>query len=228
MMIRRLFLALAATLFPICLANAQVFGTQDYNVTKVPAATFTGASFNISGSVGRFGNTNVDQHFYAPLDIPLTAVIDYIGLNSLNDGTAGAITVRLLDRDSGGSVAAVATLACQGHNTWQTDTNPTPLGLQFVVSHGFLHFLDVEIPASPNTQFFGWVEVWWKRSVINSLTTPFDDVSPSDPAVDFIGALAASGITSGCGGNNYCPDAPLTRRQMAVFLAKALGLHNPY
>jgi hypothetical protein len=34
----------------------------------------------------------------------------------------------------------------------------------------------------------------------------------------------ASGITAGCGGGNYCPDAP-TRRQMAIFLAKALGLH---
>ena len=37
--------------------------------------------------------------------------------------------------------------------------------------------------------------------------------------------LAASGITAGCGGGNYCPDAPLTRGQMAVFLSRALGLH---
>jgi hypothetical protein len=35
----------------------------------------------------------------------------------------------------------------------------------------------------------------------------------------------ASGITAGCGGGNYCPDAPLTRGQMAVFLSKGLGLH---
>jgi hypothetical protein len=37
----------------------------------------------------------------------------------------------------------------------------------------------------------------------------------------------ASGITAGCGGGNFCPDNPLTRRQMAVFLAKALGLNWP-
>ncbi len=53
----------------------------------------------------------------------------------------------------------------------------------------------------------------------------FGDVPTSHPFFQFIEALAASGITAGCGGGNYCPDAPLTRGQMAVFLTKALGLH---
>jgi hypothetical protein len=43
----------------------------------------------------------------------------------------------------------------------------------------------------------------------------------------FIEALAASGITGGCGNGNYCPDNAVTRGQMAVFLAKALGLQFP-
>ena len=49
----------------------------------------------------------------------------------------------------------------------------------------------------------------------------------SDPAFQYIEALVAAGVTAGCGGGNYCPDNPLTRRQMAVFLAKALGLNWP-
>jgi hypothetical protein len=53
----------------------------------------------------------------------------------------------------------------------------------------------------------------------------FNDVPTSDPAFQYIEALYASGITAGCAGGNYCPDAPLTRRQMAVFLSKALGLY---
>ena len=28
-----------------------------------------------------------------------------------------------------------------------------------------------------------------------------------------------------CGGGNFCPDAPLTSGQMAVFLSLGLGLH---
>ncbi len=40
-------------------------------------------------------------------------------------------------------------------------------------------------------------------------------------AVDWIEQLAAEGITGGCGGGNFCPDAPVTREQMAVFLLKS-------
>jgi hypothetical protein len=46
----------------------------------------------------------------------------------------------------------------------------------------------------------------------------------SDFGFQYIEALAASGITGGCGGGNFCPDSPVTRRQMAIFVAKALGL----
>jgi hypothetical protein len=53
----------------------------------------------------------------------------------------------------------------------------------------------------------------------------FSDVPSSHPFFRFIEALAASGITSGCGGGNFCPDALLTRGRMAVFLSLGLGLH---
>jgi hypothetical protein len=53
----------------------------------------------------------------------------------------------------------------------------------------------------------------------------FSDVPTSHPFFRFIEALVRSGITSGCGGGNFCPDAPLTRGQMAVFLSLGLGLH---
>ncbi len=54
----------------------------------------------------------------------------------------------------------------------------------------------------------------------------FNDVPTNHPFFQFIEALKASGITGGCQASPplYCPDAPLTRGQMAVFLSKALGL----
>jgi hypothetical protein len=39
-----------------------------------------------------------------------------------------------------------------------------------------------------------------------------------------INRLAAAGVTSGCGDGEFCPHSKLTRAQMAVFIAKALGL----
>lgn len=54
----------------------------------------------------------------------------------------------------------------------------------------------------------------------------FNDVPTNHPFFQFIEALKVSGITAGCQAAPplYCPDNPLTRGQMAVFLAKALGL----
>jgi hypothetical protein len=52
-------------------------------------------------------------------------------------------------------------------------------------------------------------------------TTGFGDVPPSHWSAAFIKQLAAEGITTGCGGGNYCPEQPVTRAQMAVFLLRA-------
>ena len=51
-------------------------------------------------------------------------------------------------------------------------------------------------------------------------TGVFPDVACPGPFTDWIETLAAEGITGGCGGGNYCPDNPVTRQQMAVFLLK--------
>ena len=59
-------------------------------------------------------------------------------------------------------------------------------------------------------------------------TATFTDVPTSYWAFQYVEALAASGITGGCGGGLYCPESPVTRAQMAVFLSKALGLHYVY
>jgi serine protease AprX len=52
----------------------------------------------------------------------------------------------------------------------------------------------------------------------------FADVPPGSFAADWIEDLASRSITGGCGGGNYCPGAPNTRGQMAVFLVKTFGL----
>ncbi|HTY43425.1 MAG TPA: PQQ-dependent sugar dehydrogenase [Thermoanaerobaculia bacterium] len=49
----------------------------------------------------------------------------------------------------------------------------------------------------------------------------FADVPcPGGFAVDWIEQLALEGVTGGCGGGNFCPSAPVTRAQMAIFLLK--------
>ena len=48
----------------------------------------------------------------------------------------------------------------------------------------------------------------------------FLDVPAADPFAPWIEELFSLGISNGCGGGNYCPLAPVTRAQMAVFLLK--------
>jgi hypothetical protein len=53
--------------------------------------------------------------------------------------------------------------------------------------------------------------------------TRFVDVPIGSFAADWIEDLAGRGITAGCGdGTRYCPDDPVSRAEMAVFLLKTL------
>ena len=92
-----------------------------------------------------------------------------------------------------------------------------------------LYRIEMDLPAGGSSEYrLHAVRVGYRLQVSIPPATPtFNDVGVGDPAFQFIEALAASGITAGCGGGNFCPDATLTRRQMAVFLAKGLGLSFP-
>jgi hypothetical protein len=66
--------------------------------------------------------------------------------------------------------------------------------------------------------------------LVPACTGVFADVvcptTPQFPYSDWIERLYAEGVTGGCGTNppRYCPDDPVTRGQMAVFLTKAFYL----
>jgi hypothetical protein len=60
-------------------------------------------------------------------------------------------------------------------------------------------------------------------STPNVCTGRFADVPIGHPFCGFIEKLAAEGVTGGCTATNFCPDAPVTRGQMAVFIEVALG-----
>src|SRR5260370_25105618 len=64
------------------------------------------------------------------------------------------------------------------------------------------------------------------RSMIGSETysyrqTPyFTDVPASHPYFKYIQKMRDLGITAGCSATRYCPDDPVTRGQMSVFLIR--------
>jgi hypothetical protein len=74
--------------------------------------------------------------------------------------------------------------------------------------------------------------VFLLRSKYGALYTPpevgtetgFGDVPVDYWAAAFIKKLVADGITAGCGAGNYCPETPVTRAQMAVFMVRTFGV----
>ncbi len=83
-------------------------------------------------------------------------------------------------------------------------------------------------PMSPVTR--AQMAVFLLRARYGASFTPppatgiFGDVPVGSFADAFIEQMAAEGITGGCGGGNFCPNDPITRAQMAVFLVRTFGL----
>jgi hypothetical protein len=57
-------------------------------------------------------------------------------------------------------------------------------------------------------------------SIANGFFADFSDVDASHLFHDFVESIFRAGITVGCGTGGYCPDASVTRAEMAVFLLK--------
>jgi hypothetical protein len=227
--------------FPRPLLTARVdpaaFGIQDETITVVTATSFTAIS---GGGQGLVVGTPVDfasfsrfcidcesegVEYFATLNVPAGAVIDFIGVNNMSD-TDSILDFGLFERGRRGQAAGLVGFAFPAHDWGHGPAGSAQRSVPNNLDHQYV--LLVEQAPSPRPQYFGGVEVWWHRTVSPApAVATFGDVPAAHPFFQFIEALAASGITGGCGGGNFCPDATLTRGQMAVFLSKALGLHFP-
>ena len=180
---------------------------------------------HFSPGPGRYGICPTgDSHYFTTLDLPAGAVIDLVGINTATD-TDAIMGVALWQRNRDGSKTMLTGFSLPAHD-WATDY--APVGVLVDTHRDREYLLEVERAPTSNHEYWGWVEVWWHLSVSPPPQAPtFGDVPTTDLGYQYVEALVASGITGGCGGGNFCPDANLTRRQMAIFLAKALGLHWP-
>jgi hypothetical protein len=161
-----------------------------------------------------------------------------------NGASIVALEVEGCDGSSIGGIAIVLKRApAAGANEFAIDTAgtgllPTPGCGNFVSAVNPTHVVDnavnkywVHVDMSPGdgSVALAAVRVRYRLQVsaAPAVATFPNDVPTSHVYFRFIEALAAAGITSGCAAGSFCPDAPITRGEMAVFLAAALGLHFP-
>lgn len=203
------------------------FGIQDGTITVIACPSFRGGLFSVDAAMACHSSGDFFSETYAPLHLPAGTIIDFIGVNNATDADA-VMGFALFERDKDGTLTLLNGFSFPAHG-WDTDF-AGPLSIP-VFDHADKELvLNIERAPGANEEYFGWVEVHWHRLVSPSPPKPsFTDVPLTDIGYQYVEALKASGITGGCGdGTAFCPDASLTRRQMAIFLAKALGLHWAY
>jgi S-layer family protein len=239
--LRKLSLLLVSLFFLPALAAGQaavdVFGTDDEGITIVGWQDFFPfqGDLNYGGAGERYGSSTM----YAGLNmLPngalITQVTFYVRDDDAGSNFQGALCYSLVDSSDGqgngtGCEPSIATSGQPGEDVVFANYDP-PLPVYYRRVNGdgsadvVNHFLQAQL-LTPDVAI-RMVRIRWKRQVSPAPgSATFNDVPTNHLFFQFVEALAASGITGGCGSGNYCPDAPLTRGQMAVFLAKALGLH---
>lgn len=161
------------------------------------------------------------------LRVPTGAIIDYLELDACDNNVTVDMSLSILECDpihgACTSPASVTTTGAPGCVAVSLS------GIGYQVDNAS-HAISLEAvdAAGDGSLTIGGSVVGYRLQVSPApLTSDFGDVPTSSPQFQFIEALFHSGITVGCGGGNYCPNNPVTRGQMAVYLAKALGLAFP-
>jgi hypothetical protein len=178
------------------------------------------------------GATPVSRWLAAPLALPSGVLIDRVVLSSCSEH-AGDLLLTLFDNGVGGGgsgggtpVASVTSVGgCGMASAWP----PAP---GYLYERNDRHPLYLVLywagDSFDGSTRFNSIQVDYHRTVSpNPSTSHFQDVPVAHPFHRYVEALWDAGITGGCNPSPplFCPDEPLTRGQMAVYLSVALGLH---
>lgn len=228
--------AFAALGFP-CTARAQEaapppseWGTTWTSTTTVGAYAFVG-SMTDGGDGYRICSGAFCR---GPLDVPTGVLVWALEVDACDTSATEEVVTRLWSCGPapGPGVCSIvgevrsglaATTGCTRFRGFVTP--------QFTVNnYNFTYFVDTfgtDGNASVPTRFRG-VRIAALRQVSPAPSTvTFGDVPSTHPYHRFVEALAGSLISGGCGNGLFCPDRAVTRGEMAVFLATALGLNFP-
>jgi hypothetical protein len=217
------------------------FGTACCQVTQFPASSFapvdrTAAgelALGLAGGYSQIVTSGIAAEVWAPITLPTGVGVDFLDLYYYDNDVNYDMCVDLwaytgTTSPSGSILATTCSNGSAGYGYASSLTSFTIDNDVIVAGAQYSLIVYPTGPPSFDLQFKA-VDIWWHRQVSPApATATFADVPTNHPFFQFVEALYASGITAGCGNNNYCPDAPLTRKQMAAFLSKALGLYWPF
>jgi len=211
--------------------NLLFISAEEFNCANPSDCSYTPQTLYFWGVLG-----SSSWQIYAPVNLPSGALVTGMRVFYYDNDPEEDLEVKLIRVWQRNTVRDAEVLA-----TFESDGTPTvsadyvDIFPDFTVAYrtgaiisGYTYqsyFVRAHLPPGLFVTIRG-VGIHWQRQVSAAPgTASFNDVGTGHWAFRHIEALNASGITSGCGGGSYCPGANVTRAEMAVFLAKALGLH---
>ena len=220
------------------------YGVANANILQIPASAFSptssliGYAFDPStGSLSCTSNTSGNSAvFWAPVSLPSGSLIEYVDLyyydaDATNDIAATLYAYSGSDNPSSSNISFLTT------------STGSP-GYGYAFSPPFAHTVNNDVAYNGGAQLavlitiplaglgsnlkFKAVDLWWTRQISPApATATFGDVPTNHPFFRVIEAFGQSGISTGCGSNNFCPNGTVTRQEMAKFFVRALGLYWP-
>lgn len=176
-------------------------GTSAVDFGTVPAASFTVLSTTEIRAVAPAGQGTVDIRVTGPFGTSAVATVD-----RFTYAACGSSPTFSDVPTSAPEYRAVETLVCAGivngypNGTFQPNAD--------VTRAEFVKMLDLTIGLQP----------------ARNGTTPFTDVPSTAWYAPYVSTALAKGIVQGVTTTTFAPDATITRQEMAVMLARALGL----
>jgi hypothetical protein len=188
---------------------------------------------------GLEGNVTYPTFASAPIEVPEGAMLSTLRYWAYDTSSSNDLYFRVYSVCQGFSSGAGPTITMLGEGFTIAAVGQynafAGLGDVTVDNRNCHYFVQVEF-APPDVECSGHalrvqkLQVAWIRQVSPApAVASFNDVPTTHPYFRFIEALKDSGITGGCSVTPpmFCPNNPITRGEMAVFLAAALGLSWP-
>lgn len=167
--------------------------------------------------------------FHATPDLPSGVLLTYLELDFCDNTGSGNVRLTLLECDflmgDCHALSFIESNGAPGCGFVTDDLTPD----NYVINNNSRRLVLIAVTESggQSNQVIG-AYIGYKLQVSPApASATFLDVPTGHPYFRFVEALVDAGITAGCGGGNYCVNAPITRGEMAVFLSAALGLHFP-
>jgi len=217
--------------------DQRTFGTTSSVVYNIGASAFTGSrgadNAAVQSSTDKSAWCTSSCTLAAPVILPAGALVSRVELAACDTATAGDVRGALrrqpgLTGDDNPEIRLVfietGMAATPGCGLFAADLAPP----ETIDNLNNNYFVNTTLNGGTADTRLRAIRLHYTLQVSPApATATFDDVSTGHPFFAFIEALSAAGITAGCSASPplYCPDAPLTRGQMAVFLSRALGLH---